>query len=75
MLYHDDARGAEAALAPAAHGDPFLRRMRVLDVANPFHRDDMLAVHTDQGRKTGVDRGMVYFLGGGVELGNDLRWD
>lgn len=71
--HHDYTRGAEATLTAIALGYSLLRRMRALDTANALDCDYMLAVYTNQRSQAGIDRGVVDFLGGGIELRDDLQ--
>lgn len=45
--YHDYARSAEAALAATSQRNSLLGRMRILDIADAFNSNDVLAVDTD----------------------------
>lgn len=46
--------------------------MGILDIPDSFHRDNVLSVDANQRCNASIYRGMVYLLGGGVEVGDYL---
>jgi hypothetical protein len=70
---HHDPRRTEPALTAIPNCYSLLHWMGILTVPNPFDCYDMFSIDTDQRRKASVDRSVVDFLGGRVEMGNNLQ--
>lgn len=70
--YHDYTRRTKSALAPTTHGNSFLRGMRILNVTDTFHSNDMFSINTYERSQTGIDGRMVNLLGCWIELGHNL---
>jgi hypothetical protein len=66
--YHYNTRSTEATLTSVPDSQPLLNSMRILDVTNTFHSDNVLSINANQRRNTGVYRSMVKLLRGRIEL-------
>lgn len=73
--YHDYTRRTKPALAPTTLGNSFLRGMRILNVSDTFHGNDMLPIDTHERSQTSIDRRVINLLGCRIELGYDLWYD
>jgi hypothetical protein len=51
---HDDPRGTESALRAMQLCDSLLERMRIVHIANSFHRDDMFTINANERKQTRV---------------------
>jgi hypothetical protein len=70
--YHHNSRSTKATLASISDRDSLLNRMGLLHIADSLNCDNMLTVNANQWSNTGVHRGMVDLLRGGVDMGNNL---
>lgn len=73
--YHDYTRRTKPALAPTTHRNSFLCGMRILNITDTFHGNDMLPIDTHERSQTSIDRRMVNRLGCRIKLGHDLKYD
>lgn len=69
---HHNSWRAKATLTTVANSKSLLDSMRILHISNAFNGNDVLSIHTYQGSQTGVNRGVIDFLGSWIDVGDYL---